>query len=156
MLALNEAIIILSLCITDTCTWTGIMKPRCATTAKILLFNIGLLLVQGNANVEAVHDINILFITSFGQFGFNSSGVIPAADIALEDINKDPNMLPGYKLTYDRVRDSQVSQYDHWHYCKQETCILYSLVHISCIDCTRHNCTQAFPCTKYWKAWIYG
>ena len=86
----------------------------------ILLFTICLLLLQNNAETEAVHDINILFVVSFGQFGYNSSGVIPAADIALEDINNDPDILPGYKLTYDRVRDSQVSQYDHWHYCKQE------------------------------------
>ena len=55
-------------------------------------------------------DLNIMLVVSFGQSGFNSSGVIPAADIALEDINKDPNMLPGYHLTYGRVRDSEVSQ----------------------------------------------
>ncbi len=94
------------------------MKPRYAIV-NILLFTICLLVLQSNAETEAVHDINILFVVSFGQFGYNSSGVIPAADIALEDINKDPDMLPGYKLTYDRVRDSQVSQYDHWHYTER-------------------------------------
>ena len=51
-----------------------------------------------------------MLVVSFGQSGFDSSGVIPAANIALEDINKDPNVLPGYNLTYDEVRDSQVSQ----------------------------------------------
>ena len=55
------------------------------------------------------HNLNFMLVVSFGQSGFNSSGVIPAADIALEDINNDPNVLPGYNLTYDRVRDSQVS-----------------------------------------------
>lgn len=50
-----------------------------------------------------------MFITSFGQFGFNSSGAVPAADMALEDINSDPDILPGYNLVYDQVRDSQVS-----------------------------------------------
>ena len=55
------------------------------------------------------YNLNIMLVVSFGQSGFNSSGVIPAADIALEDINKDPDLLPGYHLTYDRVRDSQVS-----------------------------------------------
>ena len=55
------------------------------------------------------HNLNIMLVVSFGQFGFNSSGVVPAANIALEDINKDPGVLPGYRLTYDRVRDSQVS-----------------------------------------------
>ena len=85
------------------------MEPRC-TLVKILLVNVCLLVLQCDANTESVHDINILFVVSFGQSGFNSSGVIPAAEIALKDINNDPNMLPGYKLTYDRVRDSQVSQ----------------------------------------------
>ena len=54
-------------------------------------------------------NLTIMFITSFGQFGFNSSGAVPAADMALEDINSDPDILPGYNLVYDQVRDSQVS-----------------------------------------------
>ena len=55
------------------------------------------------------HNLSIMLVVSFGQSGFDSSGVIPAADIALKDINEDPDMLSGYTLTYDRVRDSQVS-----------------------------------------------
>ena len=58
---------------------------------------------------ESVHDLTFMFVTSFGQSGFNASGVVPAADIALEDINSHPNVLSGYNLVYDRVRDSQVS-----------------------------------------------
>ena len=53
--------------------------------------------------------LTFMFVTSFGQSGLNSSGVIPAADIALEDINNSENVLPGYNLVYDQVRDSQVS-----------------------------------------------
>ena len=53
-------------------------------------------------------DLNIMLIVSFGQSGFNSSGVVPAADIALEDINRTPDLLPGYTLKYDKIRDSQV------------------------------------------------
>ena len=49
-------------------------------------------------------------ITSFGQYGLNSSGALPAVDMALEDINSDPDVLPGYNLMYDKVRDSMVSQ----------------------------------------------
>ena len=56
------------------------------------------------------HDLNIMLVVSYGQSGFNSSGVIPAADIAIEDINSDPNILSGYNLTYDKVRDSQVRE----------------------------------------------
>ena len=56
------------------------------------------------------NDTNLTFmlITSFGQFGFNSSGVVPAAEMALEDINNNPDLLPGYNLVYDSIRDSQV------------------------------------------------
>ena len=54
-------------------------------------------------------NLTFLLITSFGQFGFNSSGLMPAADMALEDINSNQQVLPGYRLMYDRLRDSQVS-----------------------------------------------
>ena len=57
---------------------------------------------------ESVHNLTFMFVTSFGQSGFNASGVVPAADIALEDINNHPDVLQGYHLTYDTVRDSQV------------------------------------------------
>ena len=42
---------------------------------------------------------NLTFM--FSQFGFHASGVVPAADIALEDINNSPNILRGYHLVYD-------------------------------------------------------
>ena len=57
---------------------------------------------------ESVHNLTFMFVTSFGQSGFNASGVVPAADIALEDINSHPDVLQGYHLMYDKVRDSQV------------------------------------------------
>ena len=57
---------------------------------------------------ESVHNLTFMFMTSFGQSGFNSSGVVPGADIALEDINSHPDVLSGYQLVYDTVRDSQV------------------------------------------------
>ena len=52
--------------------------------------------------------MTFMFITSFGEFGFNSSGGLPAAEMALEDINNDPDILPGYNLVYDRIRNSKV------------------------------------------------
>ena len=55
------------------------------------------------------HNLTFMLITSFGQYGFNSSGQIPAVDMALEDINSNPQVLPGYNLMYDKLRDSQVS-----------------------------------------------
>lgn len=70
------------------------------------------LLCAGAAESSAVgqrHNLTFLLITSFGQFGHNSSGALPAANMALEDINRDPDILPGYSLNYDKVRDSEVS-----------------------------------------------
>ena len=59
--------------------------------------------------MKAEHNLTFMLMTSFGQFGFNSSGLMPAADMALEDINSNPQVLPGYRLMYDTLRDSQVS-----------------------------------------------
>ena len=58
----------------------------------------------------ARRDLTFMFITSFGRFGFNSSGTFPAVDIALEMINNRSDILQGYNLVYDGiVRDSEVS-----------------------------------------------
>ena len=54
------------------------------------------------------YNLTFMLITSYGQYGFNSSGALPAADMALEDINSDPDILVGYNLIYDKVRDSMV------------------------------------------------
>ena len=57
-------------------------------------------------------DLTFMFITSFGRFGFNSSGTFPAVDIALEMINSRSDILQGYNLVYDGVvRDSEVSHF---------------------------------------------
>lgn len=56
---------------------------------------------------ESIKNLTFMFITSFGQFGLNTSGVVPAANLALGDINANRDILPGYNLVYDRVRDSQ-------------------------------------------------
>ena len=56
----------------------------------------------------AQHNLTFMLITSFGEFGFNSSGAIPAADVALDDINGNSSVLPGYRLVYDKPRNSQV------------------------------------------------
>ena len=45
-------------------------------------------------------------ILSFGG-GFNSSHMIPGVQLALDRINQDPQMLPGYTLHYT-LTDSQV------------------------------------------------
>ena len=83
------------------------------TAPDRLLFCLLLLIASGWSNRALALNPNntnltFMFIMSSGQYGFNSSGVIPAADIALEDINNSPDVLPGYNLIYDSIRDSQV------------------------------------------------
>ena len=48
------------------------------------------------------------FVVSFGHHGFDSSGLIPAVDLALEHINNRSNVLDGLKLTYLSFQDSKV------------------------------------------------
>ena len=74
----------------------------------ILRHAIVLLACAGVEMVIAEHNLTIMLITSFGEFGFNSSGAIPAADVALDGINGNNSMLPGYRLVYDKPRNSQV------------------------------------------------
>ena len=68
-----------------------------------------LLACAGVKMALAEHNLTIMLITSFGEFGFDSSGAIPAADVALDDINRNTSMLPGYRLVYDKPRNSQVT-----------------------------------------------
>ena len=64
--------------------------------------------------VSATDNKNLTFefmlVTSWGGFGYNSSGTLPAAEIALRNINSRPDLLPGYNLVHDEVRDSKVSR----------------------------------------------
>lgn len=66
---------------------------------------------MGDSTIADRQPTNLTFmlVASFGQFGFNSSGIVPAADMALDNINNDPNILQGYRLVYGKVFDSQVS-----------------------------------------------
>lgn len=49
----------------------------------------------------------IALIVSFGQ-EYDGGGVIPSVQYALDQINADPDLLPGYSLHYT-LTDSQVS-----------------------------------------------
>lgn len=79
---------------------------------EVLLFlSLTLAVHSGTSSGATSLDLIFSFITSFGRFGFNASGVVPAVDIALEHINSHPDLLAGYKLGYLSVRDSEVSVY---------------------------------------------
>ena len=71
-----------------------------------------LLLTSLRVLVSATDNKNLTFmlVTSWGGFGYNSSGTLPAAEIALRNINSRPDLLPGYNLVHDEVRDSKVSR----------------------------------------------
>ena len=72
------------------------------------------LLLSSTAKAESgsVHNLTFMFVTASSRSGFDASGsrpgVVPAADIALEDINSNADVLQGYHLVYDEVKDSQV------------------------------------------------
>ena len=55
-------------------------------------------------------NLTFMLVTSFGAYGFNSSGTLPAAEIALRTVNGREDILPGYNLVYDTVRDSKVCE----------------------------------------------
>ena len=78
------------------------------STLRLRVLLLWFSLLQKSEGESINRNLTFMFVTSFGQFGLNTSGVVPAADIALEDINANPDILPGYNLVYDIVRDSQV------------------------------------------------
>ena len=87
-------------------------KCNMASSLQFLLCTVCLLLVhihkEGLVLGQSMN-LSFMLMTSFGEFGLNSSGIVPAVRIALEDINESPDVLPGYNLTYDEIRNSQVS-----------------------------------------------
>ena len=66
-----------------------------------------------------------LYIALTQSFGkeYDGSGVVPAVQYALDQINADPDLLPGYSLHYT-LTDSQVSFIDTTNTAQSE---LYAL-----------------------------
>lgn len=61
----------------------------------------------------------VALLMSFGG-SYISSGVIPDVQVALDQINSDPTILPGYSLHYT-LMDSQVSKCEYsWSGPKQQ------------------------------------
>ncbi len=61
-----------------------------------------------DSTINKICPLFILLIMSFGG-SFTSSGVVPAIQVALDQINARPDLLPGYSLHYTLL-DSQVSK----------------------------------------------
>ena len=63
----------------------------------------------------------VALLMSFGG-AFTSSGFVPAIQLALDQINSDPAMLPGYTLHYT-LKDSQVCIYSSCSFpARKKTC----------------------------------
>lgn len=61
---------------------------------------VGLMLLYCTASVySATTPLSLLFVRSFcdGE-GFESSSVLPAAEMAVERVNSNPSLLQGYSL----------------------------------------------------------
>lgn len=80
------------------------------TEVHLLMFFLsgGALVSVGSSDTTNFTNLTFMLIISYGEHGFNSSGALPAIEMALEDINDNSSVLPGYKLDYDRIRNSQV------------------------------------------------
>ena len=83
------------------------MKYSLSPSVAVSIAAILLAIIHQSAAEDK--NLTFMFITSSGLFGYNSSGTRPAADIALKMINERSGLLDGYRLVYDKVRDSQVS-----------------------------------------------
>ena len=64
---------------------------------------------SNNPSEEISVGIKSLYFALMMSFGgdFRSSGAIPGVQVALDQINSDPTLLPGYQLHYT-LTDSQV------------------------------------------------
>ena len=81
-----------------------IMKTCLVPVLVLFLWRLNLV-----SATNSTKNLTFMFVTSWGGFGYNSSGTLPAAEIALKAINSRPDLLPGYNLVYDEIRDSKVS-----------------------------------------------
>ena len=76
--------------------------------AEIVVSFLFAALYYGASALNETKPVYFSLIISGGENGsFRSSGGIPSIDIALEAI-QSRRILPGYNLTYDRVRNSKV------------------------------------------------
>ena len=81
-------------------------------------------------------DLYLALTMSFGFGGaFNSSGTVPGIQIALDLINNQPNLLPGYKLHYTLL-DSQVHIFIMCNF--KITCLLTHFLFLTTRQCN-HN-----------------
>ena len=75
---------------------------------RVRILTVSFLSLQVQDVLSTDKPVYFSLIVSYGEYGYNSSGGIPAINIALERI-RARNILPGYNLTYKVERNSQVA-----------------------------------------------
>lgn len=74
---------------------------RCSLYLAILF-----LIAIGGA--QTIRELRYALFTSGPEGDFDSSGAIPAVELAEEEIFKDPSVLDGFRLTHLPVEDTLV------------------------------------------------
>ena len=80
-----------------------------SSTQNSVAYLLTLAITLARVEVTLARRIPLAFslIVSYGRFGFNSSGNIPAIDLALEHINT-AGVIGEYELQYYAAKDSEV------------------------------------------------
>ena len=81
---------------------------RCKATVVIVKFLLLQILgISSAGESEVISPVYFSLIVSSAPT-LNTSGIVSEVDRALELIRRDANILPGYRLQYSRVLDTQV------------------------------------------------
>ena len=73
------------------------------------LYSLYLTILAATTGVQPFRDIHYALFTSGPEGDFDSSGAIPAMELAEEEIFKDPSVLEGFRFTHIPVEDTLVS-----------------------------------------------
>ena len=132
-------------------------RPLSLVLVSLCQLLLLLSLARGQDAADNRTELRILYITSFGG-EYDSSGSIPAVEIALEQINNRSDILEDYRLVYE-VGDSQVGLVCKMHLIVEVIArtarMPWEIVTCACTACTEkcavtnlHNFADASMCTQ--------
>ena len=113
------------------------VEPKPVTSVMyqlLLIFFTFILFVTHSQAENETKPVYFSLIVSRGERVYNSSGVIPAIDIALEEI-REQQILHNYNLTYVTAQNSKVGRVLY--------CTVYSLS-LALLQCTRTDSLDVF------------